>query len=129
MKTRSLAVCAFLLSGLAGTAGALEWNARQLSLTAPAGATEVRGKFEFNNPGRSVVHIVDLATSCDCTVATTASPDIPAGGRGTISFVFTIGKRTGLQEKKIFVQTDESPDPVSLEVRVQLPAAPVPPAR
>jgi hypothetical protein len=129
MKPKTLAALVFVLSGLAVAASALEWNVRQQSLTAAAGVTEVRGKFEFNNPGKSAVHIVDLTTSCGCTVATASSWDIPAGSRGIINFVFTIGKRTGLQEKKIFVQTDESPDPVALELRVQLPEAPVPAAR
>lgn len=128
MKTKSLAALGLFLCGLAGTAGALEWNVRQLSLTPASGATEMRGRFEFSNPSRAAVHIVDLTTSCGCTVATTASSDIPAGSRGTINFVFTVGKRSGLQEKKIFVQTDESPDPVVLELRIRLPDMPVPSA-
>lgn len=128
MKTKRFAASVLFIAGLLASASALEWNVRELSLTAPAGATEVRGTFEFTNPGKSAVRIVDLTTSCGCTVATTASFDIPAGSRGTIHFVFTIGKRTGLQEKQIFIQTDESPDPVALELRVQLPEAPVPAA-
>lgn len=123
MRTKSLATFLLLLSGLASAASALEWNVRKVSLTAAAGVTAVRGKFEFTNPTRSAVQIVDLTTSCGCTVATTPTFDIPAGGRGVVDFVFTIGKRTGLQEKKIYVQTNESPDPVALDVRVQLPEA------
>lgn len=123
MKAQTVARFACLFAGIACSAFALDWNERQLSLTAEPGATEVRGKFDFKNPGGAVVHIVDLTTSCGCTVAKTASPDIAAGASGAINFVFTIGKRTGLQEKKIFVQTDESPDPVVLELKVQLPEA------
>jgi hypothetical protein len=121
MRTKSLALIACLLAGCAGSAFALEWNERQLSLKPEPGATEVRGKFDFKNSTGAVVHIVDLTTSCGCTVARTASPDIAAGASGTINFVFTVGKRSGLQEKKIFVQTDESPDPVVLELKIQLP--------
>src|SRR6478735_8410052 len=104
MRAKSLALIACLASALAGRGSALEWNQRQLSLVPEPGATEVRGKFEFKNPGRATVHIVDLTTSCGCTVARTASPDVAAGASGTIDFVFTVGQRTGLQEKKIFVQ-------------------------
>lgn len=125
MKTKILALIACLSTGLASPVSALEWREHQVSLSAEPGVTEVRGKFNFKNPGGATVHIVDLTTSCGCTVARTASPDIAAGAQGTIDFVFTIGKRTGLQEKKIFVQTDESPDPVVLELRVRLPEAPV----
>lgn len=123
MKTKSLALIAGLWSGLVGSALALEWSQQQLEFTPEAGATEVRGKFAFKNPTGAVVHIVDLTTSCGCTVAHTVSPDIAAGGSGTISFVFTVGKRTGLQEKKIFVQTDESPEPFVLALRIRLPEA------
>lgn len=129
MKNTSLVSLVALLSALSMPGLALEWNARQMTLAAEPGAKEVKGRFEFHNPGKAAVRIVDLATSCDCTVARTASPDIAAGARGSIDFVFTIGKRTGLQEKRIFVQTDESPDPVVLELKVQLPAAAAPAAR
>jgi hypothetical protein len=121
MKTKMFVVLVLWLSLVAGRAFALEWPQRQLSVTPDAGATEVRGKFDFKNTSGAVVHIVDLTTSCGCTVARTASPDIAAGASGTINFVFTVGKRTGLQEKKIFVQTDESPEPVVLELKIQLP--------
>jgi hypothetical protein len=123
MKTKSIILLVLLSSLLAGRGLALEWGQRQLRLTPEAGATEVRGKFYFKNPTGATVHIVDLTTSCGCTVARTASPDIAAGASGTINFVFTVGKRTGLQEKKIFVQTDESPEPVALELKIQLPDA------
>jgi hypothetical protein len=123
MKPRFVALIVSLLVGIAGQASALEWTQRQVALSAEPGATEVRGKFDFKNPGKAMVRIVELTTSCGCTVARTASPDIAAGAAGSITFVFTIGKRTGLQEKKIFVQTDESPDPVVLELQVRLPDA------
>src|SRR3954470_19749483 len=121
MKTKSVACLVLLSSMLAGPGVALEWSQRQLNLTPEPGAAEVRGKFGFKNPGGATVHIVDLTTSCGCTVARTASPDIGAGASGSVNFVFTVGKRTGLQEKKIFVQTDESPDPVVLALKIQLP--------
>lgn len=106
---------------LASKALALEWSSQLVNLTPEAGAKEVRTKYAFRNDTKGTVHIVDLTTSCGCTVATTRSPDIPAGASGTIDVVFTIGQRTGQQEKKIFVQTDESPDPVVLELKVKLP--------
>jgi hypothetical protein len=121
MKTKAITILVLLSSLFAGRGFALEWSQRQLSVTPEPGATEVRGKFDFKNSTGATVHIVDLTTSCGCTVARTASPDIAAGATGTINFVFTIGKRTGLQEKKIFVQTDESPEPVALELKIQLP--------
>jgi hypothetical protein len=121
MRPKSNLLLAGLLAGFACHGYALEWAERQLTFEPEAGAKEVRGKFAFKNPAGATVHIVDLTTSCGCTVAKTASPDIAAGAAGTINFVFTIGARTGLQEKRIFVQTDESPDPVVLELRVRLP--------
>src|SRR4051812_12781765 len=102
MNAKSFACLVLLSILLAGRVVALEWGQRQLSITPEPDATEVRGKFEFKNPSGATVHIVDLTTSCGCTVARTASPDIAAGASGTINFVFTVGKRTGLQEKRIF---------------------------
>lgn len=126
MKAKAFILLVSLLSWLVGPGFALEWGARQLTLVAAPGATEVRGKFDFSNPSGAVVQILDLNTSCDCTVAKATAPTIAVGGRGAINITFAIGKRTGLQEKKIYVQTDESPEQVVLELKVQLPEAPAP---
>ena len=41
MKTKSIALIACVLSGLAGPAFALEWNVRQLELTEQSGVTRL----------------------------------------------------------------------------------------
>ena len=112
-----------LMFVLAARASALEWTSKSAALSAGSETKEVRTTYTFKNTTKGTVHIVDLTTSCGCTVATTESPEIAAGATGTIKVVFTIGQRSGLQEKRIFVQTDESPDPVTLDLKVQLPDA------
>lgn len=108
--------------GLATPAAfALDWSTKLISVIPEVGATEVRGKFEFRNAGRAPVQIMGITTSCGCTEATPSATTIAAGGTGEILVLFTVGSRSGLQEKKIFVQTDESPDAVTLEFKIRLP--------
>ena len=115
------AIISLLLLGLVSQASALEWTRKLITMTPERGAGEVRVKYEFKNTGHAAVHILGVTTSCGCTVADADLSVIPAGGTGSIGAIFTVGQRRGLQEKKIFVETDESAGPVTLELKIQLP--------
>jgi hypothetical protein len=105
---------------------ALEWKKTQIAAAAERGAEVVRTRFEFKNASKSAVHILGVTTSCGCTEATPTSSEIGPGERGALDVLFTIGKRTGLQEKEITVLTDDSNVPTRLKLTITLPAAGAP---
>ena len=121
MKTSRWLPLLITLGLAAPVAFALDWSTKLISVTPEVGAPEVWAKFEFKNAGRAPVQIMGITTSCGCTEATPSATTIAAGGTGAIYVLFTVGSRSGLQEKKISVQTDESPDPVTLEFKIKLP--------
>jgi hypothetical protein len=106
---------------VAPSARALDWEKTQVALTAERGADAVRTKFEFKNSSKKTVHILEVRTSCGCTEAAISSSEIPAGESGSIAVLFTIGNRTGLQEKEIFLVTDDAATPVKLGLKVTIP--------
>ena len=113
------------LGTLAGPLRALDWTKTDVTATPEPGAEVVRARYEFKNPAAKVVQILEVKTSCGCTEATPSASKIGPGETGAIDVLFTIGKRTGLQEKEIILFTDESKVPVRLKLTVKLPEAKV----
>ncbi len=107
----------FLLCGLAaggltigaGSARALDWTKSQVTVTVPVGTPSVTVHYPFTNHSKSEVHILEIQTSCGCTVASTHTMDVPAEGTGTIDAVFTTGDHLGRQSKIIYVRADDAP--------------------
>jgi len=104
-------------------AHALEWEKTLLDLKPQPGADVVLATYNFKNPRPASVHILGITTSCGCTEAQPSASEIRGGQSGSIQVVFTIGQRSGRQEKEILVQTDEAKEPVKLVLRVDLPPA------
>lgn len=102
-------------------ARALEWEKTAVAITAERGAEVVRTRFEFKNPAKKTVHILEVRTFCGCTDASISSSDIAAGESGFVHVLFTIGPRTGVQEKELMVLTDDSPTPMKLKLTVTIP--------
>jgi hypothetical protein len=110
-----------LLALLTLPCAALEWKATQLSITtAPFQATQ-DVTFEFKNSGPKPVAILDLQTNCDCLAADADRKVYAPGESGHIKAQFTIGDRSGLYERVVTVVTDESPTPVRLLVKIEVP--------
>ena len=118
-----LGLLALLSCAIAGSACALEWSKTEISATPDPGAEVVRMKFEYKNTSKKRVQILEVKTSCGCTEATPDSSAIAPGESGAVHVLFTIGKRTGLQEKEITLLTDDSNVPVRLMLKVKLPEA------
>jgi hypothetical protein len=110
---------------LASSARALEWDKMAISTTPEPGAEVVRAKFEYRNPAQKTVRILEVRTSCGCTEATPTASEVGPGGSGTMFVLFTIGARSGLQEKEIIILSDDSNVPTRLTLKVNLP----PPAK
>jgi hypothetical protein len=105
------------------SARALEWDKTLISTVPEPGVAVVRTKFEYKNSSKKIVHLLEVKTSCGCTEATPDSSKIAPGESGAVYVLFTIGKRTGLQEKEITVLADDSNVPTRLKLKITLPAA------
>jgi hypothetical protein len=102
---------------------ALEWKKTLIAVAAEPGDDVVRTQFEYKNSSPRPVHILDVSTSCGCTEASPDTSEVAPGESGKLWILFTVGKRTGLQEKEILVRTDENNPPVKLMLKVTIPPA------
>src|SRR5690348_1690942 len=90
----------------AAASGGVSWAKTLASLNEPAGAKTAVAHFQFENTNPDPIEIVDLRTSCDCTVATSTKSVVQSGETGEIVAMMTIGDRTGRQNRTITVTTD-----------------------
>ena len=116
---RLLLAAAFALLPLSGSA--LEWKTNTLTLATVPFQKNQDVVFEFKNTGPKPVTLLDLQTNCDCLDATVDGKIYLSGAAGTIKARFTIGDRAGFYERLITLVTDESPVPVRLLVRIEVP--------
>ncbi len=100
---------------------ALDWKTRELSFTTAPFQTTQEAAFEFTNRSDKPVTIREVTSNCDCLSAATDRMVYSPGEKGVLTFSFSIGDRLGLYQRRLKVVTDESPDPVHLLVRVEVP--------
>ena len=100
---------------------ALEWKTTSLTLATAPFQTTQDVVFEFKNAGTKPVTLLRLDTNCDCLTASAEQRSCAPGASGRISARFTIGDRMGVYERVITLVTDESPEPVRLQVRFEVP--------
>jgi hypothetical protein len=117
---RTLTACVVSLT-LAHAAFALDWSNTTSSVKAKPGADAVMTSFKFVNHGKALVHVLGVQTSCGCTDATVNPNEIPPGESGTVEVLFTIGDRKGTQQREVFVQADDAPEPTKLTLTVEIP--------
>ena len=110
-----------LLAVLALPCAALEWKSVSVSLTTAPFQSTQDVVFEFRNTGSKPVALLDVQTNCDCLAADADQKTYAPGVSGVIKARFTIGDRVGQYERVITVLTDESPDPVRLLARFEVP--------
>jgi hypothetical protein len=100
---------------------ALEWKTQTLTYqTTPFQKTQ-EVSFEFKNAGEATVTLLDVQTNCDCLETVVGEKTYAPGAKGNINAIFRIGERAGITERVISVITDESPEPVRLTVRIEVP--------
>jgi len=116
---RPLLCCLLAVAGL--PAMALEWKARTLDFTTVPFQTTQEATFQFTNTGRKPVTILQVESNCDCLDAAADRQVFAPGASGVIKTSFHVGDRLGLYERRIKVVTDESPEPVRLLVRIEVP--------
>ena len=120
MKLRHPLLCGlFACATLGGFA--LEWKTQTLTFTTAPFQTTQEAVFRFTNTGTKPVTILDVESNCDCLDAAADRQVYAPGESGAIKSNFTVGDRLGLYERRIKIVTDESPEPVRLLVRIEVP--------
>jgi hypothetical protein len=111
---------ALLLAG-ASARGDLKWQATRLEFHPALADKEVKAEFPFTNDGSAPVIIDSVVPGCGCTTAALDKMTYQPGGKGLVKATFTIGERTGFQDKVIRVKIHGVQEPVVLTMATYIP--------
>ena len=125
LRPESVRLAAFLISGvfLAGiaSAGQLEWETQSVQLKAGYQDNKLTASYPFTNTSDAPVTITNIRTTCGCTTTELDKKTYQPGEGGTIDAVFTVGNRSGIQQKKIYVYTTDPNEKMArLDIRVDI---------
>ena len=100
----------------------LQFEQRQVTVTAEPGAQHVTGSFAFENVGEQAVTITRVSTSCGCTAGAADKLRYEPGERGTLQATLEVGQRQGSHTSRLVVHTDAAGGGVtSLTLEATLP--------
>lgn len=126
MKLSISAVVGALVFGAFSTLHAqLTWEQTQIELHPKPGDAEAVAQFKYENKGSKPIQIKSMKSSCGCTVASLKKNDVAPGEKGEVTATFKIGGRTGVQQKTVTVETDETTNPVTSLVLKAVVAQPI----
>jgi hypothetical protein len=108
-----------LLSALPAVHAELAWEKTEIELHPKIGDKEAVAKFKYENKGDKPITFKSVRSSCGCTVAKPEKEEVAPGEKGEITATFSIGGRTGLQQKSIAVETDD-PEQASLSLLLKV---------
>ena len=77
-------------------------------------------EFKFTNTGKSDLIIVDVSTSCGCTVPSFPRTPIRPGEGGAIKVSFNSAGKFGFQAKNILVVANTQPNTTLLRIKAQV---------
>ena len=111
-----------IIGSVAATAHSqLVWEQTELELKPAIGDATAVGSFKYKNKGDKPIAIKSVTSTCGCTAATAKNSAAP-GEEGEVKATFTIGNRTGVQQKMINVATDDPAKPTTaLTLKVVIP--------
>jgi hypothetical protein len=111
----SLALCSSAMAQL-------RWENRDLEFHPTPSESQVVANYSFKNIGKRTITIKEVQTSCGCTTATLDKKIYAPGEKGKITATFEIATRSGLQEKSIYVATDDPHEPeLVLSLKATIP--------
>lgn len=84
----------------------------------------VRTTFGFTNNGPGTLNILDIRTTCGCTVPELAKNEYAPGESGEITVVFNPNNRRGHQDRYVTVMTNDPASP-NVALRVQADVQPL----
>jgi hypothetical protein len=85
----------------------LVFESQQIELQAGLADEKAEAVFRFRNDGDTAITIKRVKSSCGCTVPELDKNEYAPGESGEIRALFTFGSRTGKQQKRITVETNE----------------------
>lgn len=113
---------AMIVGGLSTAQGQLAWEKTEIELRPKPGEKEAVAQFKYENKGDKPIRIMNVKSSCGCTVPALKKNDVAPGETGEITATFNIGNRTGTQVKTVNVQTDDPAQPsVMLVLKAVIP--------
>ena len=102
-------------------AAQLNWKEKEIDLHPGVGDADAIAHYHFQNTGKTPIKISNVDTSCPCTTAHADKAVYAPGESGVITADYSIPIVNGLEEKQIFVTTDQSPKPDTLDLKIFLP--------
>jgi len=115
---------ALLLAEFAAASHAqqLRWESEEVNLTPIPTDAEAVAHFKFKNVGAQEAQITAVNSRCSCTTPTLEKKRFTPGESGEVKVVFTIGSKTGLQEKTVTVENNDPKRPyTTLRIKVAIP--------
>lgn len=104
---------ALFFSAFAAAQAQLAWEKTEIELHPKPGDADAVATFKYENKGDKPVKITSVKSSCGCTVPALKKDEVAPGEKGELTATFTIGNRTGAQQKSVTVQTDDPLQPVT----------------
>jgi len=77
-------------------------------------------EFQFTNSGKSDLIIVDVSTSCGCTVPSFPKTPIHPGANGAIKVSYNSSGKHGFQAKNVLVVANTQPNTTLLRIKAQV---------
>ena len=112
----------FLLVTTAAHAG-LQFAETALVVKATPQDKTLQARYKFTNSGSVPIGIIQLTTSCGCTVAVTDKNLYQPGDSGLLTATFTIGLSEGHHHYTLTLQTsEENTPPYTLQFTAELPS-------
>ncbi len=88
----------------------LTWNDTVAELQGISGQSHLVAEFRCKNNSSQATRVLEVRTSCGCTVVGDFSKDIKPGAEGTLSVRYNIGDRTGPINQSVVVKVAGGPD-------------------
>jgi Protein of unknown function (DUF1573) len=103
----------------------LHFVQRSLTVSAGANEQEIHATYTFTHVGKDPISLTGSRMTCGCLAVMPGVTNYLPGDTGMVEVVFTIGQRTGLQQKAIYLTTNSAFEPeIPLSLTVHLPEGP-----
>ncbi|MFQ3577463.1 MAG: DUF1573 domain-containing protein [Verrucomicrobiia bacterium] len=103
-------------------AAQLIWERSAVHLTSPESRKVVTAEYPFRNMGDKPVTIRRVRTNCGCTAAQLSQRTYLPGESDRVVVAFHIEGRSGFQDKRIRIQTDDPSSDIELRLAVEIVA-------
>ena len=92
----------------------LQWESPSIELQPVVQDRGAITEFNFYNKGKLPITISSIKTSCSCLSVLVNKKTFQPKEKGTVTVLFEFGRRTGLQENRVVVSTDDPKNPITV---------------